>query len=170
MSVTVQDYRRTDLRLDTGGDPFWIISRVVDGDTVSGLKDKACVLFSFPVAEQHIIIHEIVVKVTRAFTSGTSLVLGTYTLAEDNVLPGGVATVVKEDAYVESGDIIPGTIGVYFPTVGDFVDSRASGVTINGGNLIIGSATNVPAVVLTPKDTTISMGQAKVQMLISVIP
>lgn len=170
MSVTVQDYRRTDLRLDTGGDPFWIISRVVDGDAVSGLKDKACVLFSFPVAEQHIIIHEIVVKITRAFTSGTTLELGVYTLLEDNVLPGGTADLVKVNTYVESSDIIPGTIGVYFPTIGDFVDARASGVTMDGGNLIIGKDTNVPAVVLTPKVATISMGQAKVQMLISVIP
>lgn len=47
MGVTIQDYRRTDLRVNTSGEPFWIRSKTVDGHEISGLKDKACVLFSF---------------------------------------------------------------------------------------------------------------------------
>ena len=170
MSVTVQDYRRTDLRLDAGGDPYWIVSKVVDGFETRGLLNKACVLFSFPVAGQQIIIREIVVHVLRAFTSGTTLELGTYSLATDGVVTGGVATEVKDNAYVESGDITPTTVGWYYPANGDFVDARGSGVTIEGGNKIVGAATDVPAVVISPKVATIITGQVQVLMLVCVVP
>lgn len=170
MTVTIQDYRRTDLRTQADGSPFWITSKTVDGHEQSGLKDKACVLFSFPVVGQQIIIHEIVVRVTRAFTTGTTLVLGSYTLATDGVETGNVATVDQDDNYVEVTDIHPTVVGWYYPTTGNFTDARGSGVTIEGSNLIVGTSTDVPAVVLSPKVATIIIGQAQVLMLISIVP
>jgi hypothetical protein len=170
MSVTIQDYRRTDLRMDVSGDPFWIVSRIVDGHEVSGLKGKACVLFSFPVAGQQVVISEIVVRITRAFTTGTTLELGTYTLATDDVETGGVATELYDDAYVRAVDILPSTVGWYYPTAGDFTDARGSGVTVNGSNLIVGASTTVPAIVLTPKVATIIIGQVQVLMLVCIVP
>lgn len=170
MSVTIQDYRRTDLRTDMFKGAFWITSRAVDGHEVSGLKDKACVLFSFPVVGQQIIIREIAVHVIKAFTASTTLDLGEYTLATDGVSTDGVATVVDDDAYVDTTDIIATTVGWYYPTKGGFVDARASGATISGENLIVGAETNVPAIVITPKEATIITGQVQVSMLICIVP
>jgi hypothetical protein len=170
MSTTVQDYRRTDLRTNLGGDPFWVISGLVDGKDVSGLKDKACVLFSFPVTDQQIIISGMVVNVLTAFTATTTLSLGLCTLATNEVTTGGVATVTNDDAFIEVGDITATTAGRYYPTTGDFVDSQVSGTIIEGGNLIVGSSTNVPAIVLFPKVATIITGQVQVMVLISIIP
>ena len=170
MSVTIQDYRRTDLRTDPGGKPFWLISKTIDGHEVSGLCDKTCVMFSFPVVGQQIIIHEIVVQVSRAFTTGTTLELGLYTLATDGVSTDDVATVVYDNCYMESTDIITSAVGYNYPTKGDFTDARGSGLTIEGGNLITGAATTVPAIVLSPKVSTIIIGQAKVMLLVSIVP
>jgi hypothetical protein len=170
MSVTIQDYRRTDLRTRADGSPFWISSKPIDGHEVSGLKDKACVLFSFPVVGQQIIIQEIVVRVIRAFTATTTLELGSYTLATDSVSTNDSATVVKDNTYVESGDILPSIVGWYYPTKGDFADARGSGVTIGGENLIVGASTDVPAVVISPKVATIIIGQVQVFMLICIVP
>lgn len=170
MSVTIQDYRRTDLRTQADGMPFWVASKTIDGHEVASLKDKACVLFSFPVVGQQVIIREIVVRVLRGFTSGTTLELGSYTLATDEVETGDTATLVGVDTYVISEDITPATVGWYYPTQGDFTDARGSGVTLEGGNLIVGAATNVPAIVMTPKVATIIIGQVKVLMLISIVP
>jgi hypothetical protein len=156
--------------MDVSGDPFWIVSKIVDGHEKSGLKDKACVLFSFPVAGQQIVIREVVVKITRAFTVGTTLELGTYTLATDSVETGGVATAEHDDAYIEVADITPTIVGYYYPTTGDFADARGSGVTVGGSNLIVGASTSVPAVVLTPKISTIIIGQAQVLMLVCIVP
>lgn len=170
MSTTVQDYRRTDLRTNLGGDPFWIMSGLIDGADVSGLKNKACVLFSFPTANQQIIISGIMVNVLTAFTTTTTLELGLCTLATDAVTTGGVATVTNDDAFVEAGDITATTIGRYYPTAGDFVDSHVSGTFIEGGNLIVGASTDVPAIAIFPKVATIIVGQVQVMMLISIIP
>ena len=170
MSVTIQDYRRTDLRTDPGGKPFWLISKTIDGHEVSGLCDKACVMFSFPVVGQQIILHEIVVQVQRGFTVGTTLELGYYTLATDGVSTGDVATVVSDNCFMESSDIITSAVGYNYPTKGDFTDARGSGLTIDGDNLIVGAATSVPSIVLTPKVSTIIIGQAKVMLLVSIVP
>jgi hypothetical protein len=166
-TATIQDYRRTDLRCEEGGDPFWIKSRVVDGFATSSLKDKACVLFSFPTEGQQVIIREIAVRVLRAFTALTTLELGLYTLATDGVETGNSATVVFDNALVEANDILPTTVGWYYPTAGSFVDSRVAGAVIEGGNLVVGTAVNVPAIVLTPK---VAVGQVQILMMISVVP
>jgi len=168
--TTIQDYRRTDLRVNKSGEPFWIISKAVDGHEIPGLKDKACVLFSFPVEGQQILLHEIAVKVLRGFTAGTTLEVGTCTLATENVSTNDVATVVVDDAFVQAGDITATAVGFYYPTTGDFVSSRQTGVTIEGGTLLVGASTNVPAIAIFPKVSTIITGQVQVAMLISIVP
>lgn len=168
--ATVQDYRRTDLRKQLDGSPHWIVSNTVDGHEQSGLKDKACVMFSFPVAGQQIIIHEVAVQILRGFTTGTTLELGMYSLATDGVETGGTATAVGSDNFIESDDIVSESIGWYYPTTGVFADARGSGVVVSGENLIVGAETTVPAVVITPSGATIKIGQIKVCMLISILP
>ena len=170
MSVTAKDYRRPDLRINLGGDPCWIISSVIDGLGSSGLKDSACVLFSFPTDGQQIIIQEIVVRVISAFNATTTFELGRYTLATDNLALPDVATLVDSDAYVRAMDIDPLTVGWYYPSGGEFVDARESGITSDGSNLIVGASTNVPAVALTPKVATITTGRIQVLMCISIVP
>jgi hypothetical protein len=170
MSTTIQDYRKPDLRIDIGGDPFWITSRVVDGHEVSGLKDKACVLFSFPTVGQQVIIREIAVRVLVAFTAATTLELGTYILAKDADSTDAVATEEISDAFVAAADITATTAGWYFPKEGDFVEARASGMLVEGGNLIVGAAVNGIAIALSPKVATILIGKVQVSMLICVVP
>ena len=169
-TATVQDYRRTDLRTDVFKGAFWLVSKTVDGHEVSGLKDKACVLFSFPETGQQIIIREIVVRILRGFTAGTTLELGSYTLATDGVGTGGLATVVTDDAYVQAIDVDPTIEGFYYPTVGNYAEARGSGVTISGENLIVGAATNVPAIVITPQVSTVVIGQVQISLLVCIVP
>jgi hypothetical protein len=167
---TIQDYRRTDLRVDSSKGAFWITSKAIDGHEQSDLKDKACVLFSFPIADQQIIIREIVVRVLTPFTTGTTLELGSYTLATENVSTNDTATVVDDDAYVTAIDILPETAGYYYPTRGGFVDAQESGIVVVGENLIVGAATNVPAIVISPKVATIIIGKVQVYMLVCIVP
>lgn len=166
---TIQDCRRTDLRTSSN-EAFWITSKTVDGHEVSGLKDKACTLFSFPVADQQIIIREIVVRVITPFTVGTTLELGLFTLATDGVSTNDTATEVDDDAYVVATDILPEVAGWYYPTKGGFTDARESGITVSGENLIIGASTSVPVVVISPKVATIIIGRVQVSMLICIVP
>ena len=167
---TIQDYRRTDLRTGSDGKPFWLISNAIDGHEVSGLKDKACVMFSFPKDNQQIIIHEIAVQVLRSFTTGTTLELGLFTLSDDSLFTGGTADEVDDNSFIELTDISPEVPGWYYPTKGDFTDARGSGVTIEDGNLIVGNSTAVPTIVLSPKEATIIIGQARVFLLVSILP
>jgi hypothetical protein len=167
---TIQDYRRTDLSVYSSKGAFWINSKAIDGHEQSDLKDKACVLFSFAIADQQIIIREIVVRVLTPFTTGTTLELGSYTLATENVSTNDTATVVDDDAYVTAIDILPETAGYYYPTRGGFVDAQESGIVVVGENLIVGAATNVPAIVISPKVATIIIGKVQVYMLVCIVP
>ena len=87
-TATITDYRRTDQRTNVLENPFWITSGVIDAAAISGLKDGACVLFSFPVASQQITILDMCVYIPVAWTATTVLNLGIYTLATDTVTTG----------------------------------------------------------------------------------
>jgi hypothetical protein len=170
MTVTAKDYRRPDLRVNLNGDPSWLISNVIDGLGSSGLKDSACVLFSFPIDGQQIIIREIVVRIIQSFDVGVAFNLGRYTLATDDLALPDVATLVDVDAYVKSSDISPNSTGWYYPSSGEYVDAKSDGITSDGSNLIVGASTTVPAVVLTPSAATITTGRVQVLMLVCVVP
>ena len=167
---TIQDYRRTDLRTNVSGEPFWIVSKVVDGHEQNWLKDKACVLFSFPDAGKQIIIREVAVHVMRPFTTGTTLELGLYTLASDGLSTNDTATVIDDDAFVEATDIQAEVAGWYYPSKGGFVDARGSGIISDGENLIVGAATTVPAIAISPKVATIITGQVQVAIYVTYVP
>lgn len=169
MSVTVKDYRKTDLEYEAGA-CYWVTSKVVDAFEKTDLCDKACVLFSFPEDGQHIIIIRMGIHILRAFTPLTTLELGLYTLATDGVTTDGVATVADEDAFAEVDLITPTVTGWYFPDKGLFSDAQMVGAPIENANLIVGASTNVPAIVLSPKVATIITGQVQVVMLITVVP
>lgn len=167
---TIQDYRRTDLRASFDGSPFWLVSRVVDGHEQNGLKDKACVLFSFPDVGKQIIIREIAVHILRPFTAGTTLELGLYTLTSDNLSTNDSATEVDDAAFIEASDIQPEVVGWYYPTKGGYVDARGAGIISDGENLLVGAATSVPAIVISPKVATIITGQVQVALFVTYVP
>lgn len=167
---TIQDYRRTDLRASLNGEPFWLVSKVVDAHEQSGLKDKACVLFSFPDVGKQIIIREIAVHVLRPFTAGTTLELGLYTLTSDSLSTNDSATEVDSAAFVDSDDIQSEVIGWYYPTKGGYVDARGAGIISDGENLLIGAETTVPAIVISPKVATVITGQVQVALFVTYVP
>ena len=168
--MVIQDYRRTDLRLKTGGDPFWVSSRAIDAREQLGLRDKLCVVFSFPEADQQIIVREVVVHVMREFNAGVTLEVGHYTLTHNGVESGDTAVQVRDDTFVELDDIDLTKVGFYYPTKGEFVSARGSGATIEGGNLIVGAENNVPAVTLLFKENEVFSGQVRLLLLVSLVP
>jgi hypothetical protein len=168
-TATVQDYRRTDLRTNVLETPFWITSAVVDGAAVSGLKDKACVLFSFPSVGQKIVIWDMAVQIITGFTATTVVDVGVYYLAADTVTTGGVATLVDVDYLIPQADITATTAAWYFPATGDWLGGRAAGTHLADKNLFTGAAA-ARCVVATFQTGTIIIGKFQLHMMISVIP
>lgn len=169
-TATIQDYRRTDQRTNALETPFWISSAVVDGAAVSGLKDKASVLFSFPKAGQKTVIWDIAVNIITGFTATTVVDIGVYTLATDAVTTGGVATLVDVDYLVPQADITATSAAWYYPATGDWLAARAAGTHVANKNLFTGAASTVPCVVATFQTGTIIIGKFQMHMMISVIP
>lgn len=169
-TATIQDYRRTDLRANVLENPYWISSAVVDAAVVSGLKDKACVLFSFPTAGQQVVIWDCAIYIATAWTATTVLDVGSYTLATDAVTTAGSATLVDVDDYIPTASITATTGGWYYPAAGDWLTARAAGTHVNPANLIVGAATTVPCIAITPSTSTPIIGQAQVHLLISILP
>jgi hypothetical protein len=169
-TATIQDYRRTDLRTNALETPYWISSAVVDGATVSGLKDKASVLFSFPKAGQKVVIWDLAVQIITGFTATTVVDIGIYTLLTDAVTTAGDATLVDVNYLVEQGDITATTAGWYYPTTSAWLTARAAGTHVANANIITGIAAVVPAVVATFQTGTIIIGKFQLHMMVSVLP
>lgn len=169
-TATVQDYRRTDQRTNVLETPFWISSAIVDGAVVSGLKDKACILFSFPTAGQKIVLWDFAVEIITGFTATTVIDIGSYTLATDAVTTGGDATLVDVDDYVPQGSITATDAAWYYPAAGDWLTARAAGTHVAVANLITGAASTVYCIAATPQTATIIVGQMQLHVLISIIP
>lgn len=164
---TVQDYRRTDLRTNVLANPYWISSGLILG--TDDIKDKYSVLFSFPVVES-IIVMAMCCQIITAFSSGTTLDVGTVTLATDAVTTGGVATTVDDDDFIANAGITATTAGMYWPTSSDFITAVAAGTYVAPA-LIVGAAATVPAIaVLASNAGTISAGVARIHALITKIP
>jgi hypothetical protein len=171
-TATIADYRRTDQRCNALENPYWITSAIVDGAAVSGLKDKACILFSFPVAGQRIILHDFALEIITGFTATTVMEVGSYTLAtSDAMTTGELATLVEADEYLAHGDITATAAAWYYADAGShFLTAKAAGTHVNPANLIIGAATVVPCIAITATTPTIIIGQAQLHVLISIIP
>ena len=171
--ATIQDYRRTDLRTNVLENPYWISSSIIDGAAVSGLKDKACTVFSFPVAGLITIVNEVILEVLLAFTATTVIDVGLYTLATDAVTTAGDATLVDVDEYIKQADITATTAGVYGSLTGatasDWLTAAAAN-TYAAPRIIVGAAATVPCVALTPATATIIVGKCRLHMLITNVP
>lgn len=168
------DYRRTDLRTNVLETPFWITSGEVDG---AASEDLAAMLFSFPVASRHTVVHEILVQITTVFTVSAGAVvmtLGTGTLATDAITTGGTVTDSDVDEMIEDGatDVTFATLGYYAPKTGDFATAKAAGLLNDKSVLIVGAASTVPCVCmyLSNAGGAISTGKLRVHMLISNVP
>jgi hypothetical protein len=153
--------------------PFWISSAVVDAAAVSGLKDKACVLFSFPVAGQKIIIWDIACQIIKDFTATTALVVGYGTLATDAVTTAGSVDYAGATTanFMTAANFTAITAAWYYPAAANtWLTARAAGTHVDKANLITGVATAVPCVTLTLATSTPIIGQIQVHMQIAIVP
>jgi len=175
MSTTtiIQDIRRTDLRTNVLENPFWISSAVFNVANAGAPDDKSVLLFSFPTAGQIVIIDEVLIQVTSAFTAGTTIDVGFSTIATDAVTAGGVVTDVDQDEYIKAADITATSTGVYGPTTGntsDWLAAKAAG-TWAAPRYLTGAATTVPVVTLECYNAgTVAAGKCIVHMLITILP
>lgn len=175
MSTTtiIQDIRRTDLRCNVLETPYWISSAIFDVTAAAAPNDKAVVLFSFPTASQIIIIDEVLLQVTTAFTAGSTIDVGLSALATDAVTAGGVVTDVDQDEFILAADITATSTGVYAPTTGntsDWLTAKVAG-TWAAPRYLTGAATTVPAITLECYNAgTVAAGKCIVHMLITILP
>ena len=165
---TVVDYRRRDLRNNTLENPFWITSAVF---CCVECEDKYGVLFSFPVPGQIVIVQEVMLELLVAITAASTIDIGYSTLATDDVTTDGVATTVDDDDYIKSADVTIATPGYYSAATSDWLTLKAAGIPSAAPYRITGADTTVPCVTVTTANVgTILAGQARLHMLITVIP
>lgn len=166
-TLTVVDYRRTDLRTNVLHNPYWISSAEMVG---ADCEDKVGIAFSFPTAGLVTLVMAVYLQITVGFTANTTINVGSHTLATDVVTTGGVATTVDVDDYLPTADISDVTAaGLIQAATGDWVTAVAAGT---GAVLyIVGAATTVPAVgVAFANAGTIAAGKCRVHMLVTQIP
>ena len=167
---TILDYRRTDLRIQTLENPYWITSGLVSAPAAD---DKGALLFSFPTAGEIIIVKEVIVENVVAITAATTIDVGSGTLATDAVTTGGVLTVVDDDEYIKNADTVLTAATCWGPTTGNTSDWLASSITgtYAAPRIITGAATTVPCVyALVANAGAISAGTFRVHMLITRVP
>jgi len=171
-TLTILDYRRADLRTNVLENPYWITSGEVD--CVAG-DDLACVVFSFSAANYTsglVLIHYMCVNVIVAPAGGgTELVLvGSYTLATDDVTTAGLATEVDPNEYFEDGDVDETTTGYNWASGGDYFTAMDA-ATWAAPASIVPADTTVPCIVVVPSSgAAISAGTLRVIALISEVP
>ena len=170
-TVTMQDYRRTDMRTNVLATPYWISSAEIDE---ADCEDKAAVLFSFPDANEKYFIHQLIVEVTEVFAGGTpAFTLGIGSLATDAVTTGGDVTTVDLDEYANLSDVTVTSLGLYLPgATRDLgaaqVANALTSATASAEMLIQGAATTVPCIVAyASSDASLTAGKLKVHILVS---
>jgi hypothetical protein len=172
-TATISDFRRADLRTNALENPFWISSAVVDASVTSGLKDKACLLFSFPVASQKIIIWDIACQVISDFTALTTLKVGYGTIATDDITTAGTMTYAgaTTDSFMTNANFTAITAAWYFPAAANtWLTARAAGTHVEAANLLTGAASTVPCITLTMGTATVITGKVQVHLQIAVVP
>jgi len=161
------DVRRTDLRANVFETPYWITSANM------GIVKGQCVLFSFPTAGEIIWIHHVVCQVTTNYSAGSTIDIGTHTLATDAITTAGVLTTVDDDEFIGNADITATTAAYYGSTTAnksDWLTAIITG-TYAAPNILVGAATTVPCVTaLIANAGALTAGAARVHMLISRIP
>jgi len=143
------------------------------------IEDKACILFSFPVARRMTVVHDFMLEVVEALAvdAGAALLtVGLGTIATDAITTGGNVTTVDVDSYILSASITMGTAGYYHPlsaSTSTWLTSQMGGtVTQLASQYIKGAATDVPVVAAYASNAggTLSGGSFRVHMLISELP
>ena len=170
-TITAIDYRRNDLRSEVHESPYWITSGRLFGPDC---EDKGALCFSFPVAGRITIVLDVVFQIEVAFTTGTTIDVGSGTLATDAVTTGGDITIVDADEYIKQDDITIASTGFYGPSTSYTSDWLTNYVafTWTAPLLITGAASTVPCVYVTMANSgdTIVAGYGRVHMLITNIP
>jgi hypothetical protein len=174
-TTEILDVRRTDLRSNTLANPYWITS----GQITPAGDDLATLLFSFPITKsvspgyKPFYILFSVFEVITAFDGSGSITVGDGTLATDAVTTGGVVTEVDVDSFHLSDDITEGTIG-YYPSSLTGTDSAFTTAAIAGvathPSYITPADTTVPAIYASLTGGTITVGAARLHLLIAEIP
>lgn len=165
----IKDLRRNDQRGNTqAGGPFWITSAEID----KSCDDLGALLFTFPKAGQKVFIHQAFVEISDPFAGdGTeALIVGSCTLATDDVTTGGDLTIVDADDYFAAADITEGTAGLYPAINSDLGVAIIANTAPADARLITGAATTVPGIYAElTSDNVITGGKCRVKMLVSVI-
>jgi len=172
-TATISDFRRADLRTNALENPFWISSAIVDASVTAGLKDKACLLFSFPKEGEKIIIWDIACQIITEFTSSTTIKVGYGTIATDAVTTAGTMTYAgaTTDSFMTNANFTAITAAWYTPAAANtWLTARAAGTHTEAANLLTGAAATVPCVTLTFGTATVIVGKIQVHMQIAVIP
>lgn len=174
MAVTIiQDCRNAAQRTNVLENPFWVTSGLVDASASAAIDDKVILLFSFPKADQQILVLNFCTEVILAFTAGTTGIVGYYTLATDAVTAGGSATIVGAGNQLEeTTNTTYTTAGYYFPAAAaDATQYRVAGTPTANADWIVGAATTVYAVCATFANAgTIAAGKCRYHMLVTIIP
>jgi len=167
-TVTAIDYRRTDQRINTLANPYWITSGLV---VCADADDLYALLFSFPTAGKMTMVLDVVCQIITAFTSGTTVDIGLCTLATDAVTTGGVGTTVDDDEYIPNTALTVATPGYYRAATSDWLSLRASFASQAASFCLLGAASTVPCIMaLTVRTGVISAGTFRVHMLVTDIP
>lgn len=124
ISTTLLDLRRSDLRMSTLGNPYWITSAEINSDA----DWLAALLFSFPQSKSIyspaygsglILVLQVVFEVVTLFEGGTPyIMIGQGSIATDIITTDGTVTISdvypdEEDTYLGKSDVTMTTAGWY---------------------------------------------------------
>jgi hypothetical protein len=169
-TIECLDYRRTDQRIQTLENPFWLTSGIV---SAVDADDLGALLFSFPKAGEITIIKEIWVQNIVALTGSTTVDIGLGTLATDAVTTGGDITIVDADEFIENADTVETAATMWGGTTGNASDWLAAEAakTMAAARYIIGAAATVPCIYASVANAgVISAGTFRVHLLVTRIP
>jgi len=174
-TVEILDVRRTDLRTNVLANPYWLTS----GNIVPAADDLAALLFSFPITKsvspgyKPFFIDHVVLEIVTAFDGTASITLASGTLATDAVTTGGDVTEVDADEYMVSDNIDETAIG-YYPasSAGTEPDWQTAKILEDGvmPYYHVPADTTVPCIYAVLTGGTITVGSARLHILISEIP
>lgn len=169
---TAVDFRRTDLRTNVLENPYWITSATIDGAVTSGLKDKGCVVFSFPTAGLCTVIYEVFLEVLYAFTATTVIDVGIGTIPLEASGTGATISSYDLDEFIAQADITATLAGVYASTTANGSDWLVASAAKTWASpcAIVGAASTVPVVAINPQTATIIAGKCRLHMLITNVP
>jgi hypothetical protein len=141
------------------------------GETVTVQEMKPLLLFSFPVAGQIIVVHEIAIQVITGFTSGTKFVLGYGSIATDTITTGGVLTNTYRDGLVDVTAVTMATAAYYGPGTASAWYTAAGLNGFTAPRIFTGAAATTPTIhCFIANAAAINVGELRVHLLVSKIP